>query len=147
MPLQPQEGRDLPKTCGHTALVNLGKGRTKGGTEPAGASQWLAGEAKRDANGQPSGGSAQDDVAATTRWDAERAANIRLLEVRGVLPDEVTDPDTGISFAPKKGTVPKKSHYACSACGTVQDGADYHQGYGQNWANGRLCHAGLRTEA
>ena len=83
--------------------------------------QWLAGEAKQDANGQPYGGSAQDDVAATTRWDAERAANIRLLEVRGVLPDEVTDPDTGISFAPKKGTVPKKSHYACSACGTVQD--------------------------
>ncbi|KDC00779.1 hypothetical protein AZ18_0902, partial [Bordetella bronchiseptica D993] len=108
--------------CGHTALVNLGKGKNKKVelsllVHP----QWLAGEAKQDANGQPYGGSAQDDVAATTRWDAERAANIRLLEVRGVLPDEVTDPDTGISFAPKKGTVPKKSHYACSACGTVQD--------------------------
>lgn len=108
--------------CGHTALVNLGKGKNKKVelsllVHP----QWLAGEAKQDANGQPFGGSAQDDVAATTRWDAARAKKIRLLEVRGALPAEVTDPETGISFAPESGTVPKRSHYACGACGTVQD--------------------------
>lgn len=108
--------------CGHTAMVNLGKGKNKKVelsllVHP----QWLAGEAKQDANGQPYGGSAQDGVAATTRWDAARAAKIRLLEVRGALPDEVTDPETGVTFAPEKGTVPKKSNYACSACGTVQD--------------------------
>ena len=108
--------------CSHTAMVNLGKGKNKKvGLSLLVHPQWLAGEAKQDANGQPYGGSAQDDVAATTRWDAARAANIRLLEVRGVLPDEVTDPETGVTFAPEKGTVPKKSHYACSACGTVQD--------------------------
>jgi hypothetical protein len=60
-------------------------------------------------------------VAATARWDAARAARIRLLEVRGALPDEVTDPETGVTFAPEKGTVPKKSQYACAACGAVQD--------------------------
>ena len=108
--------------CGHTAMVSLGKGKSKKVelsllVHP----QWLAGEAKQDASGQPYGGSAQDDVAATTRWDAVRAAKIRLLEVRGTLPDEVTDTEAGITFAPEKGTVPKKSHYACSACGTVQD--------------------------
>jgi adenine-specific DNA methylase len=108
--------------CGHTAMVNLGKGKSKKVelsllVHP----QWLAGEAKQDESGQPYGGSAQDDVAATTRWDSTRAARIRLLEVRGALPDEVTDPETGVTFAPEKGTVPKKSHYACSACGTVQD--------------------------
>lgn len=108
--------------CGHTAMVNLGKGKNKKVelsllVHP----QWLAGEAKQDVNGQPYGGSAQDDVAATTRWDAARAAKIRLLEVRGALPDEVTDPETGVTFAPEKGTVPKKSNYACAACGTVQD--------------------------
>jgi adenine-specific DNA methylase len=108
--------------CGHTALVNLGKGKNKKVelsllVHP----RWLAGEAKQDATGAPYGGSAQDDVAATTRWDAARAAKIRLLEIRGALPEEVTDPDTGVTFAPDKGTVPKKSHYACSACGTVQD--------------------------
>ena len=108
--------------CGHTAMVNLGKGKNKKVelsllVHP----QWLAGEAKQDANGQPYGGSAQDDVAATTRWDAARAAKIRLLEVRGALPNEVTDPETGVTFAPEKGTVPKRSNFACAACGTVQD--------------------------
>jgi adenine-specific DNA methylase len=108
--------------CGHTAMVNLGKGKNKKVelsllVHP----QWLAGEAKQDANGQPYGGSAQDDAASTARWNQARAAKIRLLEVRGALPDEVTDPETGVTFAPEKGTVPKKSHYACSACGTVQD--------------------------
>ncbi len=107
--------------CDHTALVNLGKGKNKKVelsllVHP----QWLAGEAKQDASGQPYGGSAQDDVAATSRWNTARAAKIRLLEVRGQLPDEVTDPETGVTFAPKKGTVPKPANFACEACGTVQ---------------------------
>jgi putative DNA methylase len=108
--------------CGHTAMVNLGKGKSKKVElslllHP----QWLAGSPKQDAKGQPYGGSAQDDVAATTRWDSERASKIRLLEVRGKLPDQVTCPETKITFAAEKGTVPKRSHYACAACGTVQD--------------------------
>lgn len=108
--------------CGHTAVVNLGKGKNKKVeltllVHP----QWLAGSPKQDAEGEPYGGSAQDDVAATTRWDRERASTIRLLEVRGTLPEEVTCPETKITFAPENGTVPKKSHYACAACGTVQD--------------------------
>jgi len=109
-------------SCGHAEIVKLGKGKNKKVqlsllVQP----QWLAGEAKQDTSGQSYGGSAQDDVMTTTRWDAARAGTIRLLEVRGVLPDEVTDPETGAMFSPKKGTVPKRSHYACSACGTVQD--------------------------
>lgn len=108
--------------CGHAAVVNLGKGKNKKVelsllVHP----QWLAGEAKQDANGQHYGGSAQDDVASTTRWDCARASKIRLLEVRGTLPDELTCPETKIAFDPENGTVPKKSHYACAACGTVQD--------------------------
>ncbi|MBR0946835.1 MULTISPECIES: DUF1156 domain-containing protein [Bradyrhizobium] len=108
--------------CGHTALVNLGKGKNKKVelsllVHP----QWLAGSSKQDMNGQPCGGSAQDDVATTARWDQARAANIRLLEVRGALPDEVICPETNITFKSEAGTVPKKSHYACAACGTVQD--------------------------
>jgi putative DNA methylase len=108
--------------CGDTALVNLGKGKSKKVeltllVHP----QWLAGSPKQDTNGESYGGSAQDDVASTTRWDQERAAKIRLLEVRGVLPDEVTCPETNITFRTDAGTVPKKSRYACAACGTVQD--------------------------
>ncbi|RFF50155.1 DUF1156 domain-containing protein [Xanthomonas campestris] len=110
--------------CGHTAMVNLGKPKKPNKKVELSLlvhPQWLAGEAKQDTNGQPYGGSAQDDVAATMRWDSARASKIRLLEVRGALPDEVTCPETKITFAPENGTVPKKSHYACAACGTVQD--------------------------
>jgi len=119
--LDRQKGIICPH-CNHAALVNLGKGKNKKVelsllVHP----QWLAGEPKQDADGQPYGGSAQDGVAATTRWDRARAANIRLLEVRGALPDEVTCPETNVTFAPEIGTVPKKSNFACAACGTVQD--------------------------
>jgi DNA-directed RNA polymerase subunit RPC12/RpoP len=110
--------------CGHTALVNLGKSKNKKIelrllVHP----QWLAGSAKHDANGQPFGGSAQDDSTSSAPWNQERASKIRLLEVRGELPDEVTCPETKITFKTGKegGTVPRNSNYTCGACGTVQD--------------------------
>lgn len=110
--------------CGHAALANLGKGKNKKVElsllmHP----QWMAGSPKQDANGQPYGGSVQDDVAATTRWDQERAAKIRLLEVRGTLPDEVTCPETKLRFKTdeSEGSVPKQGHFACASCGTVKD--------------------------
>lgn len=121
--LDRQKGVICPH-CDHTAMVKLGnpmRPNKKVELSLLVHPQWLAGSSKQDANGQPYGGSAQDDVAATTRWDSERASKIRLLEVRGALPEEVTCPETKITFAPESGTVPKKSHYACAACGTVQD--------------------------
>ncbi|MCX8500154.1 MAG: DUF1156 domain-containing protein [Alphaproteobacteria bacterium] len=108
--------------CGHTAMINLGKGKNKKvELSLLVLPQWLAGSPKQNTDGQPFGGSAQDDVAATTRWDRERASKICLLEVRGALPEEVTCPETKITFKPEVGTVPKRSNYACGACGTVQD--------------------------
>ena len=110
--------------CGHTAMVKLGKPNKPNKKVELNLlvhPQWLAGEAKQDASGQPYGGSAQDDAAATARWNQARAARIRLLEVRGALPEEVTCPETKITFRTDRGTVPKKSNYACGACGTVQD--------------------------
>ncbi len=108
--------------CGVTELVNLGKGTNKKVelsllVHP----QWLAGCSKQDNDGLLFGGTAQDDATASARWDQERASTIRLLEVRGKLPDEVTCPETHVTFKTDAGTVPKKSNYACSACGTVQD--------------------------
>lgn len=121
--LDPKRGIVCPH-CGHAAMVKLGKGKNKKVemsllVHP----QWLAGSPKNDANGQPFGGSAQDDAVSTGRWNQERAERIRLLEVRGTLPDAVTCPETKVTFKTGKegGTVPKKSSYACGACGTVQD--------------------------
>ena len=85
--------------------------------------EWLAGEAGREADGGCCGGSAADDAASTVRWNRARTHGIRLLEVRGALPDEVTCPETGARIKTGKagGTVPGKSRFACGACGTVQD--------------------------
>ena len=109
---------------GEHGQIKLGKGKNKKVemsllVHP----QWLAGSPKNDANGQPFGGSAQDDAVSTARWNQERASKIRLLEVRGKLPDEVTCPETNVKFRTSTdgGTVPKKSSYACGACGTAQD--------------------------
>jgi len=110
--------------CGNAEMVNLGKGKNKKVklsllVHP----DWLAGSKKQDINGQPFGGSAQDNPTTSARWNSERASKIRLLEVRGELPADVTCPDTNVTFKSGKegGTVPKNSNYTCSACGTVQD--------------------------
>ena len=108
--------------CQHTQLMKMERGASKKVAmtllvHP----QWLAGSAKQGEDGLSYGGSAQDDAASTARWNGERASKLRLLEVRGELPTEVTCPTTEVTFKTEKGTVPKKSHYACGACGTVQD--------------------------
>lgn len=85
--------------------------------------QWLAGESSVGPDGAPFGGSVTDTPEATAAWNRARAAKMQLVEVRGKLPDTVLDPITGaeIKTGSDGGTVPKRSHYACGACGTVQD--------------------------
>lgn len=108
--------------CQHAEMVRLDKGKNKKVelsllVHP----QWLAGSPKQDDSGQPYGGSAQDDAASSARWNAARAAKIKLLEVRGTLPETVTCPDSKITFKTEVGTIPKRSAFACGKCGTVQD--------------------------
>jgi adenine-specific DNA methylase len=96
--------------------------------------QWLDGCPAKDAQGRPYGGSVTDDVASTQRWNDARAAKLRLLEVRGTLPEQVTCPDTGVTFYTDErgGTAPLKvgkegkttavrSAFACRADGTAND--------------------------
>ena len=83
--------------------------------------QWLQGAPPKDGVGKSFGGSVTDDVEASSRWHRVRADTLRLVEVRGTLPEHVTCPETGVTFSTANGTVPKRSSYACGACGTVQD--------------------------
>ena len=109
--------------CGHSAMVKLGKGKNKKVELSLLAHpQWLRGASKQDASGSPFGGSAQDDAISSALWNQERASRMRLLEVRGALPDEVTCPETKVTFPTGKdgGTTPKAANFACAACGTVQ---------------------------
>jgi putative DNA methylase len=109
-------------SCAATALIKLNTHRNKKVelsllVNP----QWFEGAPKNDASGQPFGGAAQDDAESTARWNRERAAKIRLLEVRGDLPDEVVCPETNVVINTRLGTVAKKSAFACASCGRTQD--------------------------
>ena len=109
--------------CAHVSMVKLGKPKNKKVDmsvllHPA----WLAGAKKNNAEGQVYGGAAQDDPISTGRWNEERAKKIRLLEVRGELPDEVTCPETKVSYPTgKNGGTAKPGVFRCAACGTAQD--------------------------
>ena len=120
-------GRVVCPDCGHTEMVKLDKGKNKKIeltllVHP----EWLKGCPKQDSDGNSFGGSAKDDVASTIRWNTERANHLRLLEVRGKLPETVTCPETGATFSTgsKGGTVPKKSTFTCQSDGRENDVLD-----------------------
>ncbi len=85
---------------------------------------WLKGCPKHDEQGRGYGGSATDSVEATTRWNYARAVKLRLLEVRGKLPEQVTCPETGVTFSITHdgGTSRKTGYFICGqeTCGTEQ---------------------------
>ncbi|WP_434661537.1 DUF1156 domain-containing protein [Paraburkholderia sp. A3BS-1L] len=104
--------------------INLGKGKNeKVALTLFVHPDWLKGAPAVDANGVPFGGSAGDDPESTRRWNNARQSTLRLLEVRGLVPETVTCPASGVSFDPSKGTVPKKSTFACHepTCGRAND--------------------------
>ena len=86
--------------------------------------QWMSGTPGFDENGQEYGGRASDDAESTARWNDERTRHLRLVEVRGTLPDEIPCPDiTTKCFTDNRGgTIPKKSTFTCqeTTCGLEQ---------------------------
>jgi len=90
--------------------------------------QWLEGCPKCDAQGREYGGTATDSVEATIRWNNARASKLRLLEVRGALPEQVTCPETKVTFFTdaRSGTVTKAGHFECQAatCGKEQPNSE-----------------------
>lgn len=82
---------------------------------------WLKGSSQADEAGI-FGGTSISNVEATQRWNLHRAKDLKLIEVRGKLPDEISCPDTGILINTQQGTIPKKSTFTCqeSTCGRQQ---------------------------
>jgi putative DNA methylase len=110
--------------CGYRELTKLGKPRNKKVEltlliHP----QWLAGSPKVAPDGEAFGGTVKDAPRATAAWNQERARQMRLVEVRGKLPNRVVCPETGVQIDTRKGTVPRKSTFTCQAptCGREQD--------------------------
>lgn len=86
--------------------------------------QWLQGCPSKDVEGREYGGSGADSVESTKRWNTARAKALRLLEVRGHLPEQVTCPETGVSFYTDErgGTITRSGRFRChaSTCGHEQ---------------------------
>ena len=87
---------------------------------------WLKGAPGVDEHGKPFGGSAMDDAESTAAWNRERAKTLKLIEVRGKLPEKITLHGTKEEFYTDQrgGTVPKKSTFECKKCGLQQDVLD-----------------------
>ena len=97
--------------------------------------EWMRGEGRHDETGQDLGGTATSDVAATQRWFEKRLATLRLIEVRGELPEQIVCPATDEVIDTAKGTIPRKSTFTCQAetCGKEQDllaSLTHHKGSG-----------------
>jgi putative DNA methylase len=90
--------------------------------------QWMDGCPKYDEQGREYGGSATDSVEATIRWNNARASKLRFIEVRGKLPEQITCPETGVTFTTTEsgGTVTKPGNFECQAstCGTEQPNSE-----------------------
>jgi len=86
---------------------------------------WLKGSPGKDADGNWFGGSVKDTAEATAAWNKERAKTLKLIEVRGKLPEQIVCPDTGkeLSTGKEGGTITKRSTFACQerTCGKEQD--------------------------
>ncbi|MCC7337863.1 MAG: hypothetical protein IT422_22475 [Pirellulaceae bacterium] len=84
--------------------------------------EWLAGTAGRDDEGNVYGGSSSDSIQATERWLKAASNSARVIEVRGKLPESLAVPGINSPFFldSRGGTVPKKAHFSCAACGQVQ---------------------------
>ena len=109
--------------------------------------QWLKGSGKVGPNGEDLGGSVTDSPESTQAWNNERAKQIRLVEVRGELPERITCPQTGDVFYTdgRGGNVPKQSTFACkeSTCGQEQDVLSAIPAVREDWSSGNVCHSRL----
>ena len=111
--------------CGENQYSSVIKGKSKNKKVSLSLlihPDWMKGAPGSDNQGEL-GGTVTSTVEATKRWNELRQGTLKLIEVRGKLPDEITLPDTGERISTKDGTIPKRSTFTCQeeTCGRQQD--------------------------
>jgi len=111
--------------CGSKQLKNIANEKSKNKKVSLSLlihPDWMKGAPGKDAEGEL-GGTVTSSVEATKRWNELRQSTLKLIEVRGTLPDEIVLPETGEVMSTKKGTIPKRSTFTCQeeTCGRQQD--------------------------
>jgi putative DNA methylase len=124
-PINAKTGAVICPSCGEKELVNVGAAaratRRRSRSRCSCIHSGSRARSRRTRRASPTAAASTDDADTSARWYEARAKTLRLVEVRGKLPDEVTCPDTGVTFSTSTATIPKKANYACGACGTMQD--------------------------
>ena len=69
---------------------------------------WLKGERATDAQGEAFGGSVTSTVESTVAWHDTRAERLKLIEVRGDLPEKFICPETGAEITTGSQGVPSQ---------------------------------------
>ena len=111
--------------CGKKQVKNLGNEKSKNKKVSLSLlihPDWMKGAPGSDDQGDL-GGTVTSSVEDTKRWNELRQSTLKLIEVRGKLPEEITLPDTGEAMSTKNGTIPKRSTFTCQeeTCGRQQD--------------------------
>lgn len=83
---------------------------------------WMKGAPGSDEQGDL-GGTVTSTVEETKRWNELRQGTLKLIEVRGKLPDKITLPDSTEVISAKRGNITKRAHFTCQAdtCGREQN--------------------------
>jgi putative DNA methylase len=113
--------------------------------------EWLKGSEDKDELGK-FGGSSDSDYESTKRWTELRQKALRLLEVRGSVPDILVSPETQTSFSVKAGTIPKDAHFTCqeSTCGKEQAQVASIEAFGKTAPSSQFalqCFSPARSES
>jgi putative DNA methylase len=111
--------------CGKKQIKNLGNEKSKNKKVSLSLlihPDWMKGAPGSDDQGDL-GGTVTSSIEDTKRWNELRQSTLKLIEVRGKLPEEITLPDTGEVMSTKNGTIPKRSTFTCQeeTCGREQD--------------------------
>jgi putative DNA methylase len=88
--------------------------------------EWMKGTPQYASNGSILGGTMTDDIASNARWFSARSDKLKLIEVRGTLPDIVECPDTKVPIIVNAGNLGAAGNFVCKAptCGRKQKVVD-----------------------
>lgn len=123
--IRKEDGSYCCPHCEYTASKSLGKPTNKKIDltlliHP----DWLKGSPGTRLNGKRLGGSVNDTFEDTSAWHNERAGQLKLIELRGTLPEKVTCPDTyeEIYTDNRGGNMPRQATFTCrhTTCGQQQ---------------------------
>jgi putative DNA methylase len=101
---------------------------------------WLKGSPGKDDNGNWYGGSVTDPAEANAAWNRERVRSLKLIEVRGKLPDKIICPDNHNEFFTdgRSSTMPRRAAFTCQevTCGLDQK---VYESMGQSGTTGPVA--------